>query len=260
MLNKTALLFYVFTLLSLSSLSAQDRGYDIFQLGYLYDEVKFDQVIVSGRKLLKNPARLDKKELLYIHKYLALSFYNTGQRDSSRSHFYTLLTLDPGFEPDPVQTSPKILSFFQKIKNSFEQDLQAKTVIPYKDYVFVEDIRPAAGWRSLLLPGWGQMYKQQKSKAYLFGGAFVSASLITGIAYIFENDLRQKYLNEKNVDQVEARYTDYNTMSKTRRVMEYATLALWAASVADALFSAYDPMLQPQADKDYLGLSLQIRF
>ncbi len=260
MLNKVLLFSWLSILLTQGHLSAQSKEYDIFQLRFLYNEVKFDEVIQLGRTLLKNPERLDQKDLEHIHKYLALSFFNTGLTDSSRSHFYTLLSINPDFEPDPIQTSPKILEFFGRIKSSFEKEREKRTVIPYTQYVFVEDIRPAAALRSLLLPGWGQWYKKQPSKAYLFGGAFISATLSVGISYALEKNMRQKYLDEKDPARIAGRYDDYNTMSKTRRIMQYTALALWGASIADALFSSYDPLLQPRVDEQYLGLSLQITF
>ncbi len=260
MLNRVLLFTLLSTLLIQHPLSAQSKDYDVFQLRFLYNEVKFDDVIQLGRQLLKNPQRLDQKDLEQIHKYLALSFFNTGLTDSSRSHFYTLLSVNPAYEPDPVQTSPKILEFFRRIKNSFEAEREKKTAIPYKEYVFVEDIRPAAALRSLLLPGWGQWYKKQPSKAYLFSGAFLSATVSVGVSYLLEQDLRQKYLDEKDPNRIDGRYNDYNSMSKVRRVMQYTALALWGASVADALFSSYDPLLQPRVDPEYLGLSLRVRF
>ncbi len=241
-------------------LSAQSKDYDIFQLRFLYNEVKFGEVIQLGRRLLENPRRLDQKDLEQIHQFLALSFYNTGLTDSSRSHFYSLLSINPAYEPDPVETSPKILEFFHRIKNSFGKEREKRTAIPYREYVFVEDIRPAAALRSLVLPGWGQWYKAQRSKAYLFGGAFLSATVSVGISYALERNLRQKYLDEKDPTRIGGRYDDYNSMSKTRRVMQYTALALWGASIADALFSAYDPLLQPRVEPEYLGLSLRITF
>ena len=258
MLNKVQLFFFGISIFISSALIAQTAEYEIFQLRFLYNEIKFEEVISKGNELLKDTEILNKFNLTEIHTYLALSFYNIGKQDSSRSHFYTLLSLDADFEPDAVNTSPKILSFFQEIKNSFRLDYNNKVALPFKSYIFVEDIRPMAALRSLVFPGWGQYYKEQKSKAYIFGITFLTTSVITIATYSVERNYREEYLNESNPSKIEARYNDYNGMSKTRRVFQYTAIAIWAAGIGDALFSEYEPM--PQISEDYAGIAVYISF
>ena len=128
MLNRILLIFSALYLLQ-SNLIAQTKDYEIFQLRFLYNEIKFEAVILQGQNLLKELNSPDKNQLVEIHKYLALSFFNVGNQDSSRTHFYSLLSINPDFEPDPVKTSPKILSFYQDIKSNF-----------YKNSCFVSKI------------------------------------------------------------------------------------------------------------------------
>ena len=240
MLNKY---FWILLIILFHSqlIAQQEKQYDIFQLRFLYNEVKFNDVIQNGRTLLSNPGKLSKDDLIEIHKYLALSFYNISQQDSSRSHFYSILSLNLKFEPDPVQTSPKILNFFKEIKEAFNRDIVKKTAVPFKQYVFVEDIRSQAAVRSLILPGWGQWHKKQETKAYIFGGAFLATTLTTIIAYQLEKELKDKYRNEINPAQVTKKYNDYNSMSKMRRFFMYSSGIVWGLSLADAIFSDYQP-------------------
>jgi len=257
MLNRTFIILSALYFLQ-TNLIAQTKDYEVFQLRYLYSEIIFEDVITQGQKLLRENNSLNKNMLEEIHKYLALSFYNVGEQDSSRSHFYSLLSLNPDFEPDPVKTSPKILSFFQDIKNSFQKEDEAEiAALPYKSYVFVEDIRPKAALRSLAFPGWGQLYKDQDSKAYILGGSFLGSALVTAITYSLEQNRRDTYLDENNPAKVDSRYDDYNNMSKARRVFQYTAIAIWAVSISDALFSEYTP--QVIAEEDYLGLTLKIQ-
>lgn len=257
MLNRILLIFSALYLLQ-SNLIAQTKDYEIFQLRFLYNEIKFEAVILQGQNLLKELNSPDKNQLVEIHKYLALSFFNVGNQDSSRTHFYSLLSINPDFEPDPVKTSPKILSFYQDIKSNFYKDNKDQIALPYKSYVFIEDIRPQAALKSLVFPGWGQLYKKQNSKAYVFGGTFLGTALVTSVTYSMERNLRDKYLDEKNPAKVDGRYDDYNNMSKTRKTMQYTAIVIWAASITDALFSDYTPTID--AGEDYLGLAVSFKF
>ena len=65
---------------------------------------------------------------------------------------------------------------------------------------------PGAAWRTLLLPGWGQYYKNEKKKSYIIFSAFTlnSAALIT--ALIKEKSSRNNYLNENNPAKVSSKY------------------------------------------------------
>jgi len=257
MSNKASLILYItLVFCGINTLYAQNQDYDVFQLRFLYNEIKFGDVIVQGNKLLTRPELLSKKELSDIHKFMALSFYNLSQIDSARAHFFSLLSISPKFEPDPVRTSPKIIRFFKEIKTEFLQNSKSPRLLAYKKYVFVEDIRPGAALRSMIFPGWGQLYKHEPSKAYILGGAFWGSALITGIIYAIERDRRSKYLQETNPVLIAKRYDAYNTLSKTRRFMQYSLIGIWALSLSDALFSEYKPQIQ--VDNTNIGLAVQI--
>ena len=259
MSNKVAVLVILFVeIFSLHNAVAQTEDYDVFQLRYLYNEIKFAQVISKGNSLLKNRPGIPREHLQEIHKYLALAYYNTGHQDSSRAHFYTLLSLSPDFELDPVQTSPKILDFFQAIKSAFSSDQQQKTAVPYTEYVFLSDARPQAGLRSLVIPGWGQYFKSQKKRGLIFGSAFFGVAGATGVTYFLEKNRRTAYGAERNPQRVAAKYDAYNNMSKTRRLLQYTAAAIWTTALLDALFSKYNPNLQ--VDKESVGLAIQLRF
>lgn len=259
MLNRNISILCLYLIMfGLVNLSAQSRKYEVFQLHFLYDEIKFSEVIDQGNALLLNREILGKQDLVEIHKYMALSFFNLAQMDSSRAQFYALLSLIPNYKPDPIRTSPKIIQFFKKIKKDYTRISSKEKRLSFRQYIFVEDIRPQAALRSLTLPGWGQFYKKDRSKGYILGGAFWGSAAITAITYSLERHLRSKYLSETDVANISKRYDDYNTMSKTRRFMQYTALTTWAIAIADALFSEYNPPLEISPTKK--GLTLSIAF
>ncbi len=255
MLNKSFLIVFTLTVFTLS----QTKEYELYQIQFLYNEAKFGTVIKNGQSLLNSNYSFTDKELIEIHKYLALSFYNIAEEDSSRSHFFTILTLDSDFEPDPVRTSPKIISFFESVKQAYEDvSSQQVKLLPVKKYIFMEDKRPKAALRSAVFPGWGQFYKNQNTKGYIIGGAFWSSAILTTVFYGIERDLKSKYLDETDPTKVTDRYDSYNNMSKFRRFMQYTLISAWLVGIGDALFSEYSPQIS--AESDQITLSINIRF
>lgn len=253
-------LTFIFCLLPFASpaLQAQSSIADILQVKFYYDAVEFEKAISTGREILTSGQSFTADELSFLHRYLALSYYNIGQVDSARIHFLSLLSLDAGYELDPVTVSPKIIDFFNDIKKDYQA--LAGSGPAYTRYVFVQDPRPGAAWRSMLLPGWGQFYKHQKTKGYILGGTFWGSLLAAGLSLVMENNARDDYLGSVAPEEIERTYSDYNQWHKTRQAFTIASAALWALAVGDALWSPYSrPSLAARPDGGVL-LTLQIQF
>lgn len=62
-----------------------------------------------------------------------------------------------------------------------KETIEAKEIVEKKPYA--ADVLPPL-WRSSLLPGWGQYYKGEKTKAYIFGG---SVFFFLGSVFFFES-------------------------------------------------------------------------
>ncbi len=243
--NKFKALFYHVLLLSLILPGfiltgwAQPAASDVLQVKHFYDAVAFDKAISLGRELLRSADKLSSEELAIVHQYMALAFYNIGKLDSSRAHFLSLLSIQPDVELDPVNISPKIINFFKSLQKEFQTLNQQKGLPTFTRYIFVEDPRPAAGWRSALLPGWGQFYKHQKMRGIVLGGAFWSSLIATGFAALRESKTHRDYLNSRTPANINRNYDTYNNWYKTRRALTVTTAVLWGITVADALWSGY---------------------
>jgi hypothetical protein len=187
---------------------------------------------------------------------MALSFYNIGKLDSARSHFLTLLSIQPDFELDPINVSPKIISFFEQIKKEVKSS-QTENAIEYTKYVFLEDPRPAATFRSALIPGWGQMYKSQKKRGYIIGGAFIASLIATGASIYFEKDAHNKYLDSTTPNSIEENYNLYNGWFKKRKLFTITTISIWVVAVLDALWAPY-PQATLSVDKHNVSLSINL--
>ncbi len=241
-------------------LRAQINPGNAAQVKHYYDAVAFDKAISLGRELLHSAEKLSPEELAVIHQYLALSFYNIGKLDSSRTHFLSLLSIYPDMELDPVTISPKIIDFFNSLKKEF-QTLNNRNDLPtFTRYIFVDDPRPAAGWRSALLPGWGQFYKHQKMRGIVLGGAFWSSLIATGFAALRESQTHQDYLDSRNPAEINQNYDTYNNWYKTRRALTVTTAVLWGITVADALWSSYPKPTVTLIRAGTPGFGLTVRF
>lgn len=136
--------------------------------------------------------------------------------------------------------------------------------------------------RSLLIPGWGQKYSDQKTKGYLFG----ALALGSVVAYfIADADFDDKYdLFQKKLDQYDSVSTSGNIQElrllkqeldraqdkaydaeSIRRVTIGAVVAVWGISLLDALFffpeekatvSIKGLAVQPSAGPDRIGLTV----
>ncbi|NIR48009.1 MAG: hypothetical protein GWN62_07305 [Aliifodinibius sp.] len=218
---------------------AQSPFSQITQLKQYYESVEFEKTISTGKQLLNRDTQLTPEVIATIHRYLALSYYHTGKLDSSQAHFLSLLSIQPSTELDPVTTSPKIIEFFNEIKKDHAEFNESATSITYTKYLVEEDLRPGAAWRSALLPGWGQFYKNQSLRGKILGGAFWGSLIVTGISWFMEDQAHQDYLDSGSVEEINKNYDTYNQWFKTRRILTVSTIALWAITVGDAMWSPY---------------------
>ena len=230
------------------------------RLQRLYEDFKFQEVISSGRHLLQNSDVISESDIRLIHEYMAISFFTIGETDSAHKHFYTLLVMDPNHTLDPIRTSPKILDFFTEIKVEFNRMYSQDRLQHVDRYIFMEDLRPAAAWRSALLPGWGQIYKHQPVKGYIFGGAFLTGLIFTSGALIKENDYQDKYLNSDDPAEISDLYDRYNSWSKIRRGAMYTTAVIWLLNFSDAIWADYPRLGIEQSASGRLSLSLSYKF
>ncbi len=208
---------------------------DLATLKNYYESLQFEKTIQYGKVILKKQNTFTPKELLQIHQYLGFAYFNLDQKDSARVQFLTILNIDPDFQLDPVTTSPKIIAFFEQLKAMAASNQRLKQAATVR-YVFEPDRRPAASWRSMLLPGWGQYYKGHKKSAFYFFTGFVTGISLTVTAAVLEQHYHQKYKSITNVNQLAQAYRVYNRWYKIRQSSSYFTIAVWLSSVLDALW------------------------
>lgn len=93
-----------------------------------------------------------------------------------------------------------------------------------------------ASLRSLVLPGWGQVFNQQKTKGYIIAGATLLSLTAAIVMYNKANDTYSEYEDKGIPD--DPLYDDYSKELDTSRIFGYLTAAIWIWGVVDAYLFA----------------------
>jgi tetratricopeptide (TPR) repeat protein len=224
-------------MLAACSLYAQQQGAadSLFQAAQTaYEDGNYDGAELAALRGLREATNLDELGKLKYHLLLGFVYVARDQRQNALQEFTHVLTVNPAYNLDPVQTSPKILDVFHDARQNYLLNVASQPAIFRMPQA---DVRLAASWRSLVLPGWGQFYKRQELK----GTAIVVAQVFSLAALMFEqvevnrrhNDYRGLAYNDPRIEQV---YGDYRSAYRTRNVVGYITLGVYLINYCDALY------------------------
>jgi hypothetical protein len=86
----------------------------------LYDNLQYREAL----KKLKEAIRVKgttRKDIVEIYKYMGSIYIVQGQKKYAVRAFELLLKVSPNYEMNPLLTSPKILNFFNKVKDSVQK-------------------------------------------------------------------------------------------------------------------------------------------
>jgi hypothetical protein len=263
---------------SLSSLLFSQESNSIQEIRNKYESFEYRSVIQLTDDLLSRGDSLSQDILTEILTMKAVAHFSLGERISSRNSFVELLNLDKDYEPDPVTVSPKIITFFNEIKETYkpvQEDIPVEKITVI-DTVKVSDplvvavekaVIQGSALRSVILPGWGHLYLEDYTKGWIL----TSASTITLGSMIFfivdANNKEQDYLNESRPDQIIEKYDAYNKSYQIRNGLIITYLAIWLYAQADIFFFSNDLISQKinttltlQHGELQLNLSLKLPF
>ena len=81
----------------------------------LYDNLQYDEALAKLKKAIRTK-NLKKTTITDIYKYMGSIYIIQGRTNYARRAFELLLKVAPNYEMNPLLTSPKILNFFNKVK------------------------------------------------------------------------------------------------------------------------------------------------
>ncbi len=199
-----------------------------------FEAMRYEKAEQIGQRILSQAEDRSPEELLATHALLGIIAFNQNHLRTARAHFESLLSLDSQYELDPLYASPKVRQFFRRIKNRAQSESPPPTT-PVR-YIRVFDPRPGAAWRSLILPGWGHLYRGEKRLGYGVLGTAAVLATATAAFYMKEKSARDQYLAAKDLDDIARSYDTYNRYYRLRHSFLYALGGLWLVAYLDASF------------------------
>ena len=217
----------------------------------VYDALRHADFTTAQSQLdsaFANYFRFPPYELAELHTLQALVNDYNGDREAVLEHFELALQLNPQVKLDPLFFSPDLQQTFERLKNSTAQrQLQRPDATePQIRYMALRDPRIDAAWRSLVLPGWGQIYKGQRKRGYTFAAITGGLAVATATFFILEKRAENDYIEEVDPSLVPTKYDTYNRFFVARRSLLLATGLAWTLNFLDALFTS-PPQYPPQA-------------
>lgn len=229
-------------LLATAPACAQDGGGRVEAVWTAYQQLEYGRADSLARSVLAAYADYTPAQLAEVHTVLGLMAYADGAEGEARRQFEAALSLDPGLELDPLLVSPKILAFVDDVRAQQAQrpsrpagDAEAAR------YVVQPDPRPPAAMRSMLVPGWGQLYKGESRKGWALVGAWGVAAGGAVTAHVLRGRAEEAYLDEDDPARVADRYDRFNTWHRVRNNAALAAAGVWLVAYVDALVRPVQP-------------------
>ena len=243
----------VFFLVSCKVAFPQNAKQDLKNLAEKFGNFDYSEVIKESSILIEDSGLFTNSQLIEIYRMQGISYFSLSNEQQAKSSFIEILKIDSSYELNPTSTSPKIISFFDKVRNLYLLNLEqnkeepkaiikhdtvyVKVPVTIKDTVDREKLRQAL-LRSVFIPGAGHLYLKSDFKAWALTTLSV-ASITAGIYYIIDTNKKgREYLQETDINNVARKYNDYNFAYRMRNFAFITYAALWLYSQFDLLFSS----------------------
>ena len=211
------------------------------------ENFKYQQVIDIAQQMLRNKNNLEAGRQIEIYKLMGISQFSLLQDEAAKKSFMQILTLDSAFAFDSVKTSPKIVSFFNQVREEYsrENSIKKKSVKAKADTVIVTKQVPSLSAASNLkhsvilsaiFPGLGQFYRHENSKGWILT-TLGAAALSSAVYFIIDsNNKEKKYLNAVDKTVIQSMYNNYNSSYMMKNISLISFAAVWLYSQIDILF------------------------
>ncbi|MFA6468282.1 MAG: hypothetical protein WCW35_05235 [Bacteroidota bacterium] len=211
--------------------SAQQFSADsaLIEIEQMYTSGQYLAAELESRRMTEQSGLSDTVKV-QLEKWIAFSLIAQGKSAAAKERFVALLSIDEDFELDPVLTSPKILSVFNDARSRF---VARRKEQPKRDFTLNNSEDQTVTFRSVLFPGWEQLYQGRTSAGTVFLSAGIAA-FSSGIVFeLLRADARQEYLNATAASDIASKYKTYNSYRK-------AEIYSFAAFAAIYFLSEYD--------------------
>lgn len=209
-----------------------------------YDGLDFPVAEARIETALENFERFLPAELTEIHVVYALILFARNDLAGAREQFGQALQLSPSLTLDPVDTPPQLLAVFDELKADYAREAGEAGGEAEIRYLVLQDPRASAALRSMVVPGWGQLYKGERKKGFVLAGLWTLTAGGTLVAHLSRQQARDLYLDATTQAQALDRFQDYSTWHKVRNNFLLGAVGVWAYSYLDAILRG-NPMPAP---------------
>lgn len=219
------------------------------EIELLYNAARYADAELEARRLRESSSVTDSVRLR-IDQWIAFSLIAQGKPAAARERFIAMLSADPEYDLDPVLTSPKIIAVLNDAKGAYRlQQRTARDSVQKNEMVSASSIT----FRTVLFPGWEQLYRGKSTKGAVFLGAGITAF---GAALTFEalrSDAREKYLAASMPADIASKYDTYNTYRKAGIYSIIAFAVVYIASEIDVFTEQSSGLIVLSSKNDRFG-------
>ena len=227
---------FVLLMLSGRMVLAQAPAERLDAIEQAYRALDYARVELMARDALADSAAFAPGEQAQLYEILALATFSLNRPEEAREHFEAALRINPGLRLDSLLVSPKIQAFFSEVRAAMQEETP-----PPPQLVVVHDPRTAAALRSLLAPGWGQLYKGEQAKGGVLLGLWsaTAAGSIAGTLIRDDADhARRRATDAARQADEDRRYRRWNSIRNAALV---TGAAVWLYAYVDALVGGASP-------------------
>lgn len=231
-------------------------GQQLFEkMLHAFQSLKYENAQQYALQITENYESHTLFELVEAHKILGIIAYQRDQKiNDATSQFEGALSLDQTTVLDSIYVSPKTIQFFEALKSKFlteNKTGESARQVSYR-YMIQPDPRPSAALRSLLVPGWGQLHKNDRRKGYVLISSAAIATATVGIFHILQHNAHTDYKNATEPGSIEQKYDSYNRLYKIRNNSALLLGGVWLYAFFDAL------LVPPKPGKRDISISFKI--
>jgi len=200
-----------------------------------YDGLDYAIAETRINEALRDYERFLPQELSEIHVLYALVLFTQSKQPEAEDQLGLAVQLNPSLELDPLDTPPRLYEAFEEIKERYT-DNPAQISSPQDvRYLLVYDPRANAALRSMVVPGWGQLYKGEKRKGIVLASLWGITASGSIIAHISRNQAQDHYRASETQAQTQSRFRSFSTWHKVRNNLMLAAAGIWVYSYIDAI-------------------------
>ena len=204
-----------------------------------YDALRFDDVMALGARLIAGDG-VPNGDREAVHRLMALVSFARQQPTVASKHIQSALLINPDITFDTSEASPTFVEFFEGVKEAFvaalppatteQQSLDESQAVRY-----IPDRRAPAALRSMIVPGWGQLHKGERSKGTAVAVTWLGLSAVSVAASLQRVDAQRAYEEERDLLKIEQRYDEFSSWHRRRNIAFGATGVVWLYAFLDAL-------------------------